>query len=329
MVRIGYHASHEQFPPSKLLKWSQAAVDAGFDAIFSSDHFHPWTTHESNCGFSWSWMGAALQATSVPGRLICCPFGRYHPAVIAQAAATLAEMFPGRFALAIGSGELLNEGITGSKWPDKQERNQLLQESAEIIKALWRGEEVTTSGPLKVKQARLFTLPEEPPLLLAAALGEETARLVAPWADGLVMVSTPRDGTRKMIDAFREAGGDTKPMFLKVGLAYSKLNDEDALNQAHQQWKNLAFPSSVLSELATPNQFDALGEKVEPKDLLDSLRVSAEMDRHFDWLQNDIELGFEEIYLHNVNANQEEFIESFGLHVLPGLRKTESVETGG
>lgn len=320
MVRIGYHASQEQFAPSQLLTWSERAVEAGFDALFSSDHFHPWTTHESNAGFSWAWMGAALQATSVPGRLICCPFGRYHPAIVAQAAATLAEMFPGRFSLAIGSGELLNEGITGEEWPEKNERNALLTESAAIIKALWNGEEVTSTGPIKIKQARLFTLPEEPPLLLAAAITEETARQVAGWADGLLTVSKPPEEARRMIDAFREAGGEGKPLCLKVGLAYSKLNDEDALQKAYGQWRNLAFPSNVLSELATPEQFDALGEKVKPKDLIDSLRISAEIDKHVDWLQADIELGFEEIYLHNVNPNQEEFIEEFGMHVLPALR---------
>ena len=329
MVSIGYHASHEQFAPSQLLKWSQAAADAGFDTIFSSDHFHPWTAHESNCGFSWAWMGAALQALPLPGRLICCPFGRYHPAIVAQAAATLSEMFPGRFALAIGSGELINEGITGEVWPEKQERNRLLRESAEIIRALWRGEEVTASGPVKVKQARLFTLPEEPPLLIAAAIGDETAREVGSWADGLLTVSKPPDEARKMIEAFREGGGDSKPMFLKVGLAYSRLNDDDALKRAHEQWKNLAFPSSVLAEIATPGQFDALGEEVKPNDLLDLLRVSADVDRHIDWLRADIELGFEEIYLHNVNSNHEEFIEDFGLQVLPQLRQHEPAGAHG
>jgi G6PDH family F420-dependent oxidoreductase len=135
--RIGYHASHEQFPPSTLLRLVKAAEQAGFQAAKCSDHFHPWSDRQGHSGYAWSWLGAAMEATRIPFGVISAPGWRYHPAIVAQAAATLAEMYPGRFWLALGSGQALNEGITGLPWPPKAERNARLKESAEVIRARW------------------------------------------------------------------------------------------------------------------------------------------------------------------------------------------------
>src|SRR3954470_19760126 len=164
MARIGFHASHEQFPPSELLRLVQAAEAAGFDAAMSSDHFRPWGPAQGHSGFAWSWLGAALQATALPIGVISAPGYRYHPAIIAQGAATLAEMFPGRTWLALGSGQRLNEDITGLRWPEKPERNARLQECAAIIAALLCGETVTHHGLVTVVDARLYSLPQRLPL---------------------------------------------------------------------------------------------------------------------------------------------------------------------
>jgi coenzyme F420-dependent glucose-6-phosphate dehydrogenase len=318
MSVIGYHASHEQFPPSRLLTWVQAAATAGFGGAMSSDHFYPWSERQGESGFSWAWLGAAMQATALPYGLICAPAPRYHPAVVAQAAATLAELFPGRFWLALGSGQALNEHITGDRWPPKEERNARLAEAAAVIRALWRGETVTHHGRIVVEQARLYTRPALAPLLLGAALTEETAEWVGGWADGLLTASRPAEDLRRVVDAFRRGGGGGKPMRLKVQLSYAR--DEAAARRgAHDQWRTNIFPSHILSNLTTPAQFDSIAEPVRPEDLDRHVRISSNLACHTEWLRADIELGFDELYLHNVNRDQDAFIEDFGTAVLPAL----------
>ena len=180
---IGYHASHEQYPPSELLHHVEHAARAGFQAAMCSDHFHPWTAAQGQSGFAWSWLGAALQATSLDFGIVNAPGYRYHPAIIAQAAATLAEMFPDRFWIAVGSGELLNEHITGERWPGKAERNQRLRECADVMRALGAGETGNHHGLVTTEDARLYSLPARPPLLVGAALTAATAEWLGEWAD--------------------------------------------------------------------------------------------------------------------------------------------------
>ncbi len=318
-MRIGYHASHEQFPPSALLGYVRAAQEAGFDAALSSDHFHPWSREQGQSGFAWSWLGAAMQATDLPFGVVCAPGDRYHPAVIAQGAATLAQMFPGRFWLALGSGQLLNEGITGSHWPTKAERNARLRESADIIRALWRGEKLTRAGVVRIEEATLYTRSAEPPLLLGAALTPETAEWVGGWADGLITISHPREELVEVVDAFRRGGGEKKPMVLKVQLSYAA-SDEEALQGAFEQWRTTIFDSPVLSALRTPEEFEAAAEFVRTDDLKEAVRVSADTETHLQWLRDDLALGFETLILHNVHRDQERFIADFGEKVLPALR---------
>jgi coenzyme F420-dependent glucose-6-phosphate dehydrogenase len=170
MVLFSYHASHEQFAPSALVHYARLAEQAGFTAISSSDHFQPWSSQQGESGFAWAWLGAAMQATALPFSVVCAPGQRYHPVLIAQAAATLAEMFPGRFRLALGSGEALNERVIGDAWPPKAERNARLVECVQVIRALWAGETVTHDGRVRVETARLYTRPAVPPAILGAAI---------------------------------------------------------------------------------------------------------------------------------------------------------------
>ncbi|MDI6725299.1 MAG: LLM class flavin-dependent oxidoreductase, partial [Methanobacterium sp.] len=156
-----------------------------------SDHFHPWGKSQGESGFVWSWLGSALQATSLPFGVVKALGQRYHPAIIAQAAATLTEMYKNRFWIALGSGQLLSEGITGDKWLSKAERNQRLKQSAEIIRKLWKGLTVTFNGQVKIEEAKLYTLPQKPPLLICAAISAETAEWMRNWADGLITTSKP------------------------------------------------------------------------------------------------------------------------------------------
>lgn len=263
-------------------------------------------------------MGAAMQATSLPGRMICCPGGRYHPAIVAQAAATLAEMFEGRFHLAIGSGQALNERITGQAWPAKDLRNARLRECADILRALWAGETVTHRGLVQVEEAKLYTRPKKIPMLIGAAVTTETAGWLGSWADALITTSRPPQEARKLINAFRKGGGEGKPIFLKAGISYGK-TDALAREGAYHQWRTVSFANNLLTELRTPSEFDEAGKHVRLEDMDTSVRISGDVDRHLRWIEEDLELGFEEIFLHNVNTNQEEFIDVFGEKVLPRL----------
>ncbi|MBD3886473.1 TIGR03885 family FMN-dependent LLM class oxidoreductase [Phormidium tenue FACHB-886] len=319
MARIGYHASHEQFKPSELLTWVQRAEAAGFGLALSSDHFHPWGEQQGQSGFAWSWLGAAMQAASnLDFRVVNAPGQRYHPAIIAQAAATLAEMFPNRFWITVGSGQALNERITGEKWLCKDERNVRLKECVDIMRALWAGETVTHRGLVCVEDAKLYSRPEVPPRIIGAGITAKTAEWLGSWADGLITTSRPPEELKAVVDAFRRGGGEGKPMILKVQLSFDR-TEEAALQKAHEQWRNNIFKNVVMAELRTPEQFDAAGEFVRPEELHGHIRISADPQRHIEWLRQDIELGFDELILHNVNREQEQFIDLFGEKVLPVL----------
>ena len=318
MPKIGYHASHEQFAPRDLLEWVQAAEQAGFALAMCSDHFHPWSERRGGPGFAWSWLGAALQATSLPFGVVTTPGYRYHPAVLAQAAATLTEMYPGRFWVALGSGEALNEHVVGGEWPAKHERNARLEECAEVMRSLWEGETVTRRGDVDVKQARLYTRSAWPPPIIGPALTPATAEWLGGWADGLITVNKPDQEHRQVIEAFRRGGGEGKPVYLQVHLSWAE-NEEEALQIAYEEWRTVIFPSTVLSQLRTPAEFDAAATFVAPEDLRGHVRTSADLERHVEWLREDVDLGVSAIYLHNVGPNQRAFIDAFGAHVLPSL----------
>src|SRR4051794_37585174 len=200
MVFIGYHASHEQLPPSSLLDAVRRAEDAGFDGAMCSDHLAPWTPRQGESGFAWSWLGAALASTAFSLGVVNAPGQRYHPAVVAQAIATLEEMFPGRFWAALGSGENINEHVTGDPWPSKSDRNARLAESVDVIRRLLAGEAVSHDGHVVVHEARVWSLPAEPPPLFGAAVSPETAGWLAGWADGLATVAQAPQALRRVVE---------------------------------------------------------------------------------------------------------------------------------
>lgn len=317
--KIGYHNSHEQAPPSQLLEYTIAAEQAGFTRSMCSDHLFPWNENQGHSGFAWSWLGAALQATSIPFGVVNAPGYRYHPVIIAHAAATLAEMFPERFWIAIGSGEALNEHITGEVWPEKGDRNARLKECADIMRALWRGETVSHQGHVTVCEAKLYSLPKSPPRLVGAAITPETAAWMASWADALITAGQPGNQMQKIIEAWRTHGGENKPIILQQKISYAT-SHEEALQTAHEQWYTNIFASSALAELRMPSQFEAVAQHITPEQVSKFVRVSSDLNQHAEWITQDAALGFDEIYLHNVNTRQIEFIEAFGEHVLPQLQ---------
>lgn len=318
MPVIGYHASHEQFTPAELLDYVRAAEAAGFGAALCSDHFHPWSRHQGQSGFAFAWLGAALQATTLPCGSVVAPGVRYHPAVVAQAAATLAALFPGRYWIALGSGQLLNEGITGAPWPPKAERRARLRECVDVIRALWAGKTVTHRGRVVVEEATLFTRPATPPLLVGAAVTAETARWVASWADALITIARPVEELRPVVEAFREGGGEDKPMFLQVQLAFAP-TEAEARAAALREWGTNVLDPTVLTDLRRPEQFEAAARFVTEDDVAGPVIVSADPEVHAAHLHAFLELGFEHLYLHGVHRDQRAFIETFGARVLPSL----------
>jgi probable non-F420 flavinoid oxidoreductase len=322
MPTFGFHASHEQVHPSELLAAVQRAEQAGFEAAMSSDHFSPWSKRQGHSGFAWSWLGAALQASTLPFGVVNAPGQRYHPAVIAQAIGTLSAMYPGRFWVALGTGEASNEHITGTGWPAKQVRNDRLGECVEIIRRLLGGEEVSHDGLVHVDRARVWTRPPEPPALIGAAVSVETARWCASWADGLITVNADRDHLRRMIDAYRGAGGRGR-LHLQVHLSWAP-DEAEAAAIAHDQWRSNVFPPPACWDIDSAETFDAVSEDVPIDRIRQVVNISSDLGWHTSKLAEYAELGFDEIALHHVGQRQEEWIDTFGAKVLPQLRQAST-----
>lgn len=319
MATIGYQISHEQFPPSQLLQYAIRAEAAGFQELASSDHLFPWSRAQGHSGFAWSWMAAALQATSLPCGVVNAPVQRYHPVIIAQACATLAEMFPDRFWVCFGSGENLNEHITGERWPPKADRNARLAEAVDIIRRLWAGERLLHYGKYyTAEEAQVYSLPARPPRSVGAAISTETAEAVAAWADGLYTIWQPHNQLDEVIKAYRRGGGEGKPLYLKVQLSCAPTKEE-ALREAHDQWRTNVGTSAVHAELRLPELFEAASQFIGPEEVAPSLRISTDPEEHVAWLKQDMEKGFEKIILHNVGKNQEYFLDFYEKEVFPRL----------
>ncbi len=319
MPVLGWHASHEQIPPSRLLADLRHAEDVGFQAAWSSDHFSPWSVRQGESGFALSWLGAALATTDLPMGFVNAPGQRYHPAIVAQGVATLAEMFPGRVSVALGTGEFSNEHITGDGWPDKPTRNARLRECVDVITALLAGEEVTHHGLVRVDRARLWTRPAEPPRILATAVSADTARWAAEWAEGLITIWQPADKLRKVVDAFRAGGGDGNPLALQVHVSWAP-TEEEAVRIAHEQWRTNVFEAPLCWDIATAEEFDLAAAHVRPEDMHGGVLIADDPKRFVTWLREAADLGFEEIYVHHVGQEQRAFLDCFGEHVLPELR---------
>jgi probable non-F420 flavinoid oxidoreductase len=307
-VELGFHASHEQLSPSALLRYVKQVQHAGLKHAMCSDHFAPFSEEQGQSGFAWSWLGAALEATELTFGTVSAPGQRYHPAILAQASATLSEMYPGRFWLALGSGENLNEHITGDRWPTKGERQQRLRECVDVMRALYAGETVTHQGLVQVSEAKLYTRPQVAPKLYGAAVSEQTAAWVASWADGMITVNQPREQLARVIAAFRERAGD-KPVFLQVHLALAPTLDH-ARALAHRTWRTGALEGPLRWDVETPSHLDVAARFVRPEDMSETVRLSTKLADQLAELEQDAALGVDRTYLHHVGLDQETLIEA-------------------
>lgn len=326
MGMIGYAAMFEQFHPTDLLRYCRQAEDAGFPAVMASDHFHPWTPGQGQSAFVWAWMGA-LGATTKQrfGTGVTPPGYRYHPAIIAQAAATLEAMYPGRFYLGLGAGEALNEHIVGQYWPEPVARLEVLAEAIEVIKKLFAGQVVKHRGTyFTLESAKLYTRPENPPPIYVATSGPVNAERTGRTTDGIITVGAADDKIKLLLGRFekgaREAGKDPAqmPRILQLHVSWAETR-EAATDAAVKEWPNggMNFPKA---DIRNPEDFEAMAKLVRPENYVGRVLISPDLDEHRDHIQHFIDLGFNEIYVHNTGRNQEEFIAAYGRGVIPRLR---------
>lgn len=316
MPTISYHASHEQFAPSELLLYAKLAEHVGFSACHSSDHFHPWSERQGQSGFSFAWLGALLEATSFPVSLVVSPGQRYHPAIVAQAIGTLAEMYPRRLEVALGSGEAINESITGQPWPNKSQRNQRLKECWAIIKRLLEGETISFDGSVQVKKAKLYTRPQALPKLMCAAYTEESAEWAGEWADGLLTVHADEESLKKVINAFRASGGEGKPIHVQMAFSYAR-DESVAVMGAYDQWRSNLIGVETMEDCPSVSELDEKGEEVSVEQVRANLVCTSKWEILLEMIERTVHLGASNVILHNVNREQKTFIEDFGVHVLP------------
>jgi coenzyme F420-dependent glucose-6-phosphate dehydrogenase len=325
MAQIGYAAMLEQFHPLELVDLCQKAEAAGFSGVMAADHLQPWTPQQGQAGFVWAFMAAAAERTRGDvGPGVTCPSFRTHPVVIAQAAATMAAMYPGRFWLGLGSGEALNEHAVATYWPEVGERIGRMFESIEIMRKLFSGKEVKHQGEYyRMETVRLWTMPEQPPPIYVATAGPVTAEKTGRFCDGLITVGAPEEKIDAVFQRFekgaREAGKDPARMhrILQLHLSWAA-SDEEALRNAMVEWPNggMKFPKA---DVRSPNDFAAMARIVRPEDFKGRMLISSDPDRHRQEIQRFIDLGFDRVYLHNVGRNQAEWLEVFGKQVLPKL----------
>jgi coenzyme F420-dependent glucose-6-phosphate dehydrogenase len=330
-LTIGYAAMLEQFGPQEVVGYQVLAEQNGFSGCMAADHFQPWVPQQGHASFVWNVLtavGERTQGDLGPG--VTCPSFRFHPAVVAQAAATLEAMYPGRTWLGVGSGEALNEHVVAGHWPEAGERSLRMFEAIEVIKKLFdaslAGKDVKHSGRFfQMETARLWTMPDTPPPVLVATAGPVNAKKTGKFADGIITVGAPLEKCGHLFDRFaegaREAGKDpdAMPKVLQLHLSWAE-TDEEAVANAVREWPNggMKFPKA---DIRSPHDFAAMAQLVRAEDFEGRMLMTSDPDAHRAHIQRFVDLGFDRVYLHNVGRNQKEFIEVFGREVLPKLHR--------
>ena len=330
-LTVGYAAMLEQFGPQEVVGYQALAEQHGFSGCMAADHFQPWVPAQGEAAFVWNVLTAVGERTRGDlGPGVTCPSFRFHPAMVAQAAATLEAMYPGRSWLGVGSGEALNEHVIAGYWPEAGERSLRMFEAIEVIKKLFdaslAGKDVKHEGRFfKLESTRLWTMPEQAPPILVATAGPINARKTGRFADGIITVGAPLEKIGGLFDRFaegaREAGKDpdAMPKVLQLHLSWAP-TDEQAMANAMDQWPNggMRFPKA---DIRSPFDFEQLAKLVRPEDFEGRMVISSDPDVHRAAIQRYVDLGFDRVYLHNVGRNQAEWIELFGREVVPKLHR--------
>jgi len=316
MARFGYNLMSEEHGPRALVENARRAEDAGFDFVSLSDHFHPWLKAQGHAPFAWSVLGAIAQATSriaiTTG--LTCPIIRYHPAIVAQAAATVALLSDGRFTLAVGAGERLNEHVTGARWPSVPERHAMLGEAIDIFRMLWSGGVHTHRGAHYIlDHAELYDRPEQPIPIVLGVSGPDSVALAIEKADGIMTTEPNPDLVRQF-----QASAATGPCYAEVTLAYAP-SEAEGLELAQQRFSFSAFGWAVNSELPTVQGFEAAAKYVRPEDLSETIAAGPDPERHLALLRKYVEAGYDHVVLTGVGPDQPGFIRFFEKELRPRL----------
>jgi G6PDH family F420-dependent oxidoreductase len=330
-LTFGYAAMLEQFPPGEAVDLTALAEEHGFSGCMAADHFQPWVPQQGQASFVWSVLAAVAERTTGDfGPGVTCPSFRFHPALIAQAAATLESMYPGRSWLGVGSGEALNEHIIAGYWPEAGERSRRMFEAIEVITKLFTasaaGKDVKHDGEFfKLETTRLWTMPEKAPPILVATAGPINAKKTGKFADGIITVGAPLEKVEglfaKFAEGAREVGKDPDAMLKVLQLHMSWADtDEQALTNAMNEWPNGGMKFGK-ADIRSPLDFEQMAKLVRPEDFEGRMVISADPDKHRAYIQKFVDLGFDRVYLHNVGRNQKEWIETFGRDVLPKITR--------
>ena len=333
MLQLGWKAGPEQFPPTELLDYAVAAEQAGFETIDVSDHFNPWSETGQAC-FSWTWLGAVAVKTSKiqMGTGITCPILRYHPSVIAQAAATLSSMAPGRTYLGVGTGEALNEYAAMGEWPGYEERQARLAEAIDLIRKLWSGEEITYEGKYyRTRKAKLFTPPASPIPIYVSTLAPGSAEFAGKYGDGLISVGGKQPEIyqnimKKFEKGAKEAGKNAEkmPKLIELNVGYSDNKDAE-IQSMLKYWAGTFVPALFDQKIYTPAMSQENGEVIGADTVMKTCCISSNAEDHVKFAQKYIELGFDRLYFHSANPDQSTFLQKFGRDVLPQIRSKKGL----
>jgi coenzyme F420-dependent glucose-6-phosphate dehydrogenase len=321
VIKLGYALSSEEHEPNQLVANAQMAEHLGFEFLLISDHFHPWVPQQGQSSFVWSVLGGIAQATRRVrvGTGVTCPIMRFHPALAAQAAGTVAAMMPGRFFLGLGTGEYLNEHIFEDAWPRIETRREMLAEAIHIIRELWKGEEYSYEGTYyTVRDARIYTLPEELPPLYMAASGPESAELAAEISDGLISTSSGDD----VVAAFQKAGGAEKPRYGMIKVCWAK-SEEDAKETVKYWWPISTVSGPLHSDLPTPKHFEDVVEVMEEPKIPEDTILGPNPNAYLKAIRTLEESNYDHIYLHQIGPDQDGFFKFFKTELMPLLEKEE------
>jgi coenzyme F420-dependent glucose-6-phosphate dehydrogenase len=314
-VELGYAFSSEEHGPLELVGHARAAEEAGFGFGLISDHFHPWIPRQGHSPFVWSVIGGIAGATERfrIGTGVTCPLIRVHPAIVAQAAATSAALMPGRFFLGVGTGENLNEHVTGARWPAPDERIEMLEEAIEVIRLLWQGGTQTHRGKhYTVNHACIYTLPDEPPALYVAASAPNAAELAGRLGDGLIAVQPDEE----IVQTFERAGGEGKPKVGMVHVCWAE-SAEAALQTAYELWPTSGLKGPLNQELALPEYFAAAAGSVTPDDIAEIVPHGPDPGPMLEEIRSYAEAGFTHAYVHQIGPDQQGFLEFAQRELLP------------
>jgi coenzyme F420-dependent glucose-6-phosphate dehydrogenase len=318
-MEIGYSLSSEESTAADLVRYAVGAEEAGFSCALISDHFHPWLTRQGQSPFVWTVIGAIAHATKrlAIGTGVTCPIVRIHPAIIAQAAATAALLMPGRFFLGLGTGENLNEHILGLYWPPSDIRRKMLQEAVMILRLLWRGGSQSYRGEyFTVEKAQVFSLPEKPPPIMIAAAGGRAAELAGEIGDGLISTLASDSLVRK----FRISdGASEKPRYGQMTVCWAK-TEAEAKKIAKEWWAVAAIPGELMSQLATPAEFEAVAELVDEEAVAAKMICGPDPERHLEEIESYRKAGFDHVYIHQVGPDQNGFFEFYQREILPKFK---------